>query len=399
MRPGVRAAAAIFACFVLAVGGYWSIRLSWADWLFRRNTLSSVARAVALDPANGRYHAWLAELLDNEGQSPAAELDAAARLNPLDSRVWIRRGLNAEMNGNPAEGERLLLHAAGIDRLLEPRWTLMNFYFRQGNEDRFWRWAKESLAISYGDRAALFELCWKMRPDGPTIAARALPPSYPILKQFLQFLLAKGQVDQAGVLAEGIVSRAPEEDKAVFLDCLEQVLRGGNPLRAMKIWNGLCERRLLPFAPLDPAKGLSLTNGGFATFPSSVGFDWRMPANAELTAIRTQSPEGLRISLSGKQGDACPLLTQTLPLGPSRRYRLRFWFKTADIRPGAGLVLVAPGVTGPDLQSEDWREQTVDFVSGTEVGNSISFEYRRPLGRTHAEGSLWLRDVRLELAR
>ena len=117
---------------LLTLGMYSSIRLAYADWLFRQNGIESVARASRLDPANGAYQAWLAELLENDGQDAAKELEAAARLSPLSSRVWIRRGLSAESNGDRALAEQLLLRAAEVDRLMEPRWTLMNFYFRAG---------------------------------------------------------------------------------------------------------------------------------------------------------------------------------------------------------------------------------------------------------------------------
>ena len=56
----------------LAAGAYLSLRLAWADFRFRENTLASVAEAVRLDPANARYLAWLAELREYAGEDPAS---------------------------------------------------------------------------------------------------------------------------------------------------------------------------------------------------------------------------------------------------------------------------------------------------------------------------------------
>src|SRR5437763_16973148 len=89
---------AVSVLAVAALGGmcYLSIRLAWADSLFRANTLSSVKRATEIDPANASYHAWLAEIEEHDGRNPTPELEVASELNPSDSSVWIRRGLRAE---------------------------------------------------------------------------------------------------------------------------------------------------------------------------------------------------------------------------------------------------------------------------------------------------------------
>jgi hypothetical protein len=67
LKVGVRLL--LGSCTMAAVlGAYASVRLSYADWLFHQNTTGCVKEAVRLDPGNGQYHAWLAELLDNEGE-------------------------------------------------------------------------------------------------------------------------------------------------------------------------------------------------------------------------------------------------------------------------------------------------------------------------------------------
>src|SRR5712692_9596647 len=128
----------LLAIAALTLVSYWSLRLAYADWLFRANTPASVARAVELDPGNAQYHAWLAEIHEYEGLNPAAELAIASKLNPSDSAVWIRRGLLSESQRDFATEEKFLLHAARIDKLYAPRWTLANYYVRTGDLERFW---------------------------------------------------------------------------------------------------------------------------------------------------------------------------------------------------------------------------------------------------------------------
>ena len=237
----------LIAAVFLLFAAYTSIRIAYAEFLFRQNTLDSVQQATRLDPADARYFAWLAELLENNGQDPGPALDTAIRLNPLDSRLWIRRALNVEAAGNPAEAERLLLHAASIDRLMEPRWTLMNFYFRRGDAARFWPWAQQTFAISYGDRAPLFDLCWRLKPD-PASIARVLPTSYPVEFQFFQFLIEKDRLADAAALAKRILPLADPADTKSYLRCADRLLRSGDAAGAARLWNALCDRRLLPFA-------------------------------------------------------------------------------------------------------------------------------------------------------
>jgi len=417
-KRAVRLLAAAPAALLLAAGMEMSIRLSRADLLFRENTSESVKQAVALAPANGRYQAWLAELLETEGQDSSAALDAAARLNPMDSRVWIRRGLNAELRGDGAGAERLLLHAAEIDRLMEPRWTLMNFYFRAGNEEQFWRWAKRTFEISYGDRTALFDLCWRMREDATVIAAKALPPEYPVLRQFFGFLLDQQQLEQAATIAEGILANHGKsatggarggpgadptwdlpvsgQDTAAFADCVERLISAGHGTRAVRVWNAMCERGLLKHEPIG--EGRLITNPRFNSFPSGAGFDWRLPEAAGVSAVKA-STAGLRVTLSGTQPDAAALLTQTAPLQPGTRYRLRFHYSTTGFSGASGMRVTCGGASTPDLLSTEGREQELLFTSGEGELSLIALEYRRPLGYVRGEGVVLLRDFAMERAR
>jgi hypothetical protein len=103
------------ACLTaVAAGCYWSVRLAWADHLFRRDTESTVALAVKLAPGNAEYHARLASLRQETGRGEAAiepELRAAVQANPRMSSAWIELGLRAETAGEMAQAERDLVRA------------------------------------------------------------------------------------------------------------------------------------------------------------------------------------------------------------------------------------------------------------------------------------------------
>lgn len=388
---GLLAAAALLLCAT-----WLSVQLSYADHLFRQNTPESVERAVALDPWNGHYEAWLAELLENQGRDSTAALEAAARQNPMDSRVWIRRGLNAELKGDVSEAERLLLHAAAIDKLEEPRWTLMNFYFRQQNEARFWPAARSAFAMSYGDRTPMFDLCWRVRPDATLIAARALPRDPAVSRQFMEFLLEKSQYTEAAIVAESAIAQASPAETPVFLAAVRRLLQAGEVSASVKVWNALSARKRIGFAPLDTSKAAVITNPRFEQFPSGAGFDWSLAENPELTAVKV-SPEGLRISLSGKQGEGCNLLAQTIPVEPFRKYRLHFSYATTGTERESGLQLhIGERYATADLFSEGWRDETLLFDTRDQRAVSLLVDYHRRLGHVQTEGSISLRRFSLE---
>src|SRR5882724_561661 len=155
------------ACLTaLAAGCYWSVRLAWADQLFRRDTESAVARAVELAPGNAEYHARLAALRQDAGRDAAAvesELHAAVQANPRMSGAWIGLGLRAETAGDVAQAEGDLVRAVQADHTYPTLWTLANFYFRRNDLDNFWPLARQALSIgdvTAHDPVPIFRLCW-----------------------------------------------------------------------------------------------------------------------------------------------------------------------------------------------------------------------------------------------
>lgn len=396
-KAGMRAMLAAVAA-VSAAAAYASARLTYADWLFRRNTTGSVKRAAEIERTNGRYRAWLAELLDNEGAEAETELAAASRSSPMDARVRIRRGLSAEAAGHADEAERLYLDAAAISRLFEPRWTLANFYFRRGDAGRFWHWSREAFEIGYGDRKPLFDLCWRVRPDAGFIESNALPKDYAVELQFMNFLVSKGCLEDAANLASRIVGNAPAADTAAFEQCVEQLIPAGRQPAALKLWNSLCLRRLLPGGKLDPPAGASLTNGRFDWEPRGLAFDWRAGAAQGIAAIWMSDPHRMRFTFNGSQPDEAVLLSQVAPVDPSRRYELRFEYRTWQIAPAAGIRMSAFGEATPDLASDEWTAQKLRFdARGRDMGQ-IALCYHRPLGKVRVEGTLDIRNVSLDFA-
>jgi hypothetical protein len=188
----------------------------------------------------------------------------------------------------------------------------------------------------------------------------------------------------------------------------DRLLRKGRDRVALRLWNGLCLRQRIHRQPLQPGSGVSLTNGDFLAVPLGTAFDWRLALAGGIAFAAPAGPEGgLRASFSGRQPEAARVLEQVLPLLPSRHYRLRFSYRTEGVAPGSGLRWEVVRLTGSgdwsagsaDLCAEDWKQEEFAFTTPPDMGSGrLVLSYRRALGTTRIEGSVWLRKVSLGFA-
>ena len=411
-RSALRYFAGFAGVAALAAGCYATARLAWADYLFRSDTLQSVARAAQLVPANAEYHWRLATLLDANGREGAAvesELHQAVHANPRLAAAWIELGLRAEAEGQAQQAEASLTLAARADHMYSSLWTLANFYFRHNQSGKFWPVARRAMQIgdvrAY-DPAPFFRLCWKVSADPATVLERAIPDVGPVEARYLEFLVRENLSPAAEPVTERLVAFGTERDLGpVFVYC-DRLIAAGEADRAIHAWNALCWRGLQGYRPLDPEAAPSLTNGDFSAPPIPHGFDWRIPAIGGVTIERGGLPPRLWITLNGHEPETCDLLEQYLALAPSRKYRLRFRYQTDDIAVGSGLRWRISTPAGDeftsdatDLASEQETEGSVRFTAPSSVLARLALSYRRTTGTTRIEGRVAIQSVSLEADR
>jgi len=376
----------------LVFASYWCLRLAWADYLFEKDTPASIREASRLVPANADYKA-----------ATPSGLRGALDLNPRLQPAWIRLGLRAELERDYAAAESMLLEAAKVDNGYEPRWTLANYYFRRGDWEKFWPWARRALEMAYLDRTPLFRLCWQA-PGGPqVILSRAIPDDARSEAHYLNFLLATGRLEAAAPVARRLETRDDDVRLPVLLAYCDRLVQANDAAGAVRVWNGLSKAGLIPHRRLDPSRGDSLTNEDFSHSPLEQGFDWKFLAVPGVSLSR--SPSSVRMTFSGRQPERCRLLEQNLPLEAGRRYRLHFAYRTERASPESGLhwSVKAAGKeleTGNgSLSGDDWTEGQLFFRMPDGAGLALlSLAYERASGTTRLEGSLFLRRLRLDFA-
>jgi hypothetical protein len=337
LSPSLTDAAARLACLALlpalAFGIWSSARLARADADFRLNTPESLARAVQLEPDDAAQHQLLAEHLESEGLDPLPNREAAARLSPRESRYQIDLGILAEFRADNAAAEKHYLQAASVDRMFAPRQALAGFYFRRHDAPRFWRWAKEALAMAHDDVSPVFRICLLMSDD-PESVRRILPATNYMRSQYLQFLLADGHADAAPPIAHDLAEHAGPDETGTLLDYWYFAI-SHDPRSALDVWNILCRRGQLPFSPLNPAEGVIVTNGDFRAPPTERGFDWHLSRSDGVSITNAPNGSGLGVELTGDarsvdSAGAGPHLPDRLPLQRRRGRR----FGEPDLGPG-----------------------------------------------------------------
>ena len=333
-----------------------------------------------------------------------AALERAVLLNPAAWQAWVRLGSRAEAAGDFPHAEYSYRQAAAANRQFQPAWMLANYFFRRDNRQEFSIWAGRALRMSYGDPRPIFELC-RRADDSPAIVLDAAAGRPGLLRLYLAYLTSEGKLEAAGETARRLAPVAGSDDLPNLVAYCGRVLDSGTAEGALGVWNELCRRRLLPYAPLAPGEGRSLTNGEFAGAPLSLGFDWRLVPWNGVSSVRLPDPACLRITLSGEQPESCQLLTQTVPVEPGRRYRLGFEFRTPGMPPATGLrwrVYGSPdnselAEVPSELAAADWRHQELSFATGANCRLArLVLEYRQPRDAEPIEGSLWLRHISLD---
>jgi hypothetical protein len=381
---------------------YRSLRIAFADSLFRQNTVASVQQAIRWEPDNAYYYGWLGSLQEFAGQDPTVALLTSVKLDPWDSTSWIRLAARAEVRGDQASAERYLLKAAAIDQHFSPRWALMNFYFRQGHSERFWFWTTKALNMSYGDLTPVFDLCWRMTRDAGLIR-RTIPDRRVLLAQYLAYLMATDRLQVADEVAEDLSGQATESERSELLTFCDRSIASGKAAPALAVWNAMCERKLLPYSPLRPEDGVSMTNGDFAVPFSSRGFDWHVPRvpEIELSSI----PGGMTFTLSGAQPADSDLAFQYLPTLPGRRYNLHFEYRVgAASMHGIGWTFTPTQVPAASFQeitsdSNGWHDGNYPFGPLDRSLCRLALKAVRIPGHTRPEGRFSIRNVRIELAK
>ena len=250
-------------------------------------------------------------------------LAARCKVKPLSLGGLDRTRHSRRSRGRFHQGGAALRKAARVDRTFDPHWTLANYYFRRQNWDEFWKWIRAAAEISYGDRSALFGLCWRATSDPEMILTRAIPPHRPILAAYVSYLAHSEHFQAAPAAASRWLPLAGERRCSRSARVVRLAPRRRRPIRRMPCGSGTRRSSAggCPISGWTRKPALRLPTQGSNTPRLSHGFDWRQP-NPGVRAVWIESPPGLSIVLDGHQEEHTDLLTQWIPVLASSAYQL-----------------------------------------------------------------------------
>jgi tetratricopeptide (TPR) repeat protein len=370
-----------------------SLKLAKADYFFQKDTDQSIRSAIRFVPDGWPYYMRLAQF----DQVSAKELlETSLRINPYDAQANIELGLQYEAEGDFSQTEKHLLAAYSIDHTYLPRWSLANYYFRRENLTEFWAWARSAAAMPADDIGALLELCWRVAPNPETVTGSILNDRPEFLRQYTNFLIAKGQFPASARVASHLLQAGdPASDRSILLSVVNRLIASGDPSDAVGLWRLLKARNWVTVDSTIP------NNASFLRAPIQVGFDWSIPEYQGLHSW--PGPSGLETEFTGSEPEDCVIAEQTVVLKPGN-YAMTFGYRTSDIPEGTGVrwQIVDPNsqqvlAESNDLSSAENKRSEISFSLAETSLIVLRLRYQRALGTVRVSGMLNMQSVQIQI--
>lgn len=375
---------AVLLIVVAAAHITYCIRYAWAGILAGQDTAPALQRATQLEPANAAYFSRLASI---DPENRVKWLETALKLHPTDPLLWIERGVNEEVSGNPSAAEADLLEAARRDHQYVPRWTLAAFYFRQRNVPKFQAAAHQALEMAWGDALPLFQMAAQLGMSLDDVRRTMLPDRAPVLAAFVSECLRRNNLDEILRTTRRLIEIGTIDDRQTALTSIDALFRAGRSPGAVELWNRMAASPWMPHPAITSTALITNPDFSFEFLPA--GFDWHPSVVEGIVFWRLGKGRGLQIEISGRQPESCTLLTLPLPLEPARTYTLHL--EASGLSPGTGLKW--------KLGAEEWEAATDVNVSVESPAAPLTLIYNRALGTKRVEGTLTIREATVKESR
>ena len=307
----------------------------------------------AVETAGSGRLAWIQSQLDEQqGSSPIPSLRRAVELSPREAIYHSRLGLALEVQGDFKEAEQELVKGGEFSKKYEPRWDLLNFYFRRAQWDRFWPVAADALQISWGDRAPLFELALQAQ-GGQAQLHQVLPAKREVRFSYAVFLVSKGDMKDAAPFVFELSKSSLPEERTTFIYRIDLQLEKFMVREAVETWKALGEAG-------DP-------------------FPWK-PGRLPGVTVHSLEGEGWQILFNGNEPEHCVLLESVKPVTPGA-YHLSASMEEKLSPPGGLLWHIETLEASP-------RSLNESFTAGPGVeAVRIRLEYQRLQGSGARRGA------------
>lgn len=373
-----------------------------------KNDLSSLQRAVRLQPGNSEYRYRVARYLSLTQSAPdivASAYRAAVALNPHRARYWFELAGAYQLMGDTQAQADALDHAILADpKTPDVAWQAANFSLVQGENDRALQEFRVVLENDPSFAPAALQLCWRVIPEIDTILAKAMPSEPAAYYALLDLMMAKQQPAAAartwGQLAQ---LQKPIEPRRVF-EYIRYLVAEHDIDQARIVWRQA--GTLSGLSAYQPSRQNLVVNGDFSLPVLNGGFDWiyYRSKDVSLALDPTQTHTGNR-SLAivfDSRGLEDAGIRQLVPVEPDTKYDFSANFKAQDMQGAGGPRFAVQDVYGEqiyfaseDLKDADfWKPVSGTFTTGPEAKLVVIRIQRNPPGSA-IKGKLWIDGVKM----
>jgi tetratricopeptide (TPR) repeat protein len=404
------------AALAWLAGSAEAVKIAAATALGKSAEVSSVQRALALDPDNAALHDLLGQLDANSVEASdlvagVAQERRATALNPYKADYWVNLGSACESVGDQSCADQAYQRALDLSPMVPMVWwEAGNHYLRAGQVQSALPCFHRLLELSPDYAAPAFALTLRAYRDPMMILDKVVGNERDPRRElaFADFMSANDQFDAARQAWTRIARGGAPFPFAAAQPYLERLLARGRYEEAQAIWSNLQERGVIA-KPYDSDPGNLVFNGGFEQAPLDAGFDWRAQPSAFVSVdfADASSFEGahcLRVDFPVGQNDEFAPVYQIIPVVPHQAYTLAAYVRSRDITSDSGprLRVADPACpscldawTDNTLGSTAWHAVTLRFSTGPQT-QVVRISVWRPRSRSfpmEISGSFWLDQV------
>ena len=259
-------------------------------------TLSSLQRAVRLQPRNAEYQYRLGRYLSLVELSPAqakAPFRAAVALNPHQARYWMALAGTYQLLGDDQrQGTSLERALAAEPTTPEVAWEAANFYIVRGDISASLKNLRVVLANDPYLPPTALQLCWRIQPDVDFLLREVVPPLTSINSIFLEFLVSSNETSAAAKVWDRLVALNQPIDRRYVFGYVRYLVAKQEPDQARMVWQKAAT--LSDLASYQPSAENLVVNGDFSQEILNGGFDWmyHQSPDVSLTLDPTQFHSG-----------------------------------------------------------------------------------------------------------
>ncbi|HEV2397041.1 MAG TPA: carbohydrate binding domain-containing protein [Candidatus Sulfotelmatobacter sp.] len=398
------ATAAVLAFLYLGFAGSQWI----ASWLSESAELSSLQKAVWLDPGNAEYRDHLGRYYDLVARDPAlavAQYKAAVRINPHSARYWFDLANSYQVLGDTSQQTTALEYAIQADSTTpDVAWEAANLYLVQGENEKALREFHVVMANDASLQGPALQFCWRINPDVDALLRDVVPARADAYINFLNLLEYKQETAGTMKVWNALFRTSESFERRYAFDYIKYLIVHKEVDEAALAWQQIAAR--FGFSSYLPSSSNLIVNPSFNLNVLNAGFDWQYQRQSSVTLTLDPSDyhagrRSLLIAFDGPGINEAGIY-QLIALQPNTTYDFTAYYKTGEMD-GAG----GPHFTIQDMytqsvywESEElknagfWKSAYGEFTTGPDCKLVVLHIRRLPAG-SPIRGKLWVDDFHL----